>query len=434
MSAFREHKIASLPGEIENPPIKDIDFKGRKDAKCARFFSEDQQYKVEFSYYVGADWIPGSEGKHFLHVQSKLNSAFDAKGVEQSDESHLVRIDVIKMLYDALSHNETLNHTHDLFEIKWEAPNISLPRSEDILSPLLIVQYLMLVRDIVRKGLKKGYRKLDNNLNGKVKGKVLVSKTIKDNLLKNRSLQTWCTFEVFGTDITENQLLKKALTFSKAYLNGYSSHTSSQFQELFHFVQPAFQNVSEEVNPHEIKHLRFNSFYKEYQQATFLARLILKRFGYNIQTTQQKDTIDTPPHWIDMSKLFELYVLKLLKQKIGSSVEYHPRTYGNELDYLLIEKEKSVVIDAKYKSSYTKHIDHKDIRQVSGYARLTKIMEDVGLGDRLDNPPVLSCLIIYPDQSITGEEGQLPLDLLSVPIKGYVKMYKLGVKLPVQKK
>src|SRR5690606_22138269 len=125
-------------------------------------------------------------------------------------------------------------------------------------------------------------------------------------------------------------------------------------------IQPAFQDVSDDVDLHGVKHLKFNAFYKEYQEALHLAKLILQRFGYNINAINSQATIPTPPFWIDMSKLFELYVLGLLKEsdKHGSKIRYHPATDGNELDYLLVDGENSIVIDAKYKLGY-KFVSHE---------------------------------------------------------------------------
>lgn len=435
MTVFREHISSIIDFDLVDGKLPaNINFKGNKEAKCVSFSIADNQLHAKFSYYVGADWLPGQEGNKFIQVQSKLNTQFDKEGNEIGGVVALSNIDVLKMLFDALSEPETLKHANNLFEIKFDKRHIELPKINDLLSPLLIIQFLMIVRDIVRKGLKKGYYRTENNLYARVKGKVMVSKTIKNNILKNRNLDTFCSYEEYGLDIKENRLLKKALHFAKSYLTSISEINTSEVQQVIQYIEPSFQNVSEEISLHEIKHFHFNAFYKEYHQATLMAKIILKRFGYNLQDTQQKETINTPPYWIDMSKLFELYVLKLLKQKMGSILEYHPRTYGNELDYLLKKGKDSVVIDAKYKPSYGRYINHQDIRQVSGYARLTKILKVVGLEDQIDNPPVLSCLIIYPDQTILGDEGQLPSDLLSMPIKEYVKMYKLGVKLPIQKK
>ena len=115
------------------------------------------------------------------------------------------------MLFSALKHPEVAKHTEDLYEIKWKDSPIEISQQQDLLTPLLVVQYLSLVKEIVRKGLKKSYYKVERNLHAKVKGKVLISQTIKQNLLKNKPLHTYCSFDEFGLNNLENKLLKKAL-------------------------------------------------------------------------------------------------------------------------------------------------------------------------------------------------------------------------------
>ena len=176
-----------------------------------------------------------------------------------------------------------------------------------------MIQFLNQVKDIVKKGIKKSYYKVEKNLYAKVKGKVLVSQTIKQNHVKNKNLNTYCQYEQFGVDGLENRLIKKTLTFIRRYLSTYKSLGSEvYFQETFNFIQPAFEEVSEEVQLHNIKHFKFKPFYKNYEKAIELAKLILQRFSYNLNSIQDQETILTPPYWIDMSKLFELYVLEKL--------------------------------------------------------------------------------------------------------------------------
>ena len=167
-------------------------------------------------------------------------------------------------------------------------------------------------------------------------------------------------------------------------------------------------------------------FYKEYEQALYLAKLILRRFGYNISNTV-KDTIQSPPFWIDMTKLFELYVLGLLKDRFHNHVQYQYKYYGNELDYLLNNEDYQMVIDAKYKLKYMNGKYDEDIRQVSGYARLKKVYEALNK----ERGEVIDCLIIHPDQN--GLDHLLEVNLKNKPVKHYYDVYKLGVKLPLVK-
>jgi 5-methylcytosine-specific restriction enzyme subunit McrC len=116
-----------------------------------------------------------------------------------------------------------------------------------------------------------------------------------------------------------------------------------------------------------------------------------------------------------------------LKKKFGNQILYHPTTYGNELDFLFVKENYSVVIDSKYKPQYIGNSHpglHQDIRQVSGYARLKSIRKKAGVTD--DNI-LLKCLIIFPD--LNKQDDNLDFDDWQ-EVKQYEKVWKVGVSLP----
>lgn len=429
---YREHIKSVVKAPLEGKSLSDIVFLNSKEAKCARFFQESGLFHIECSYYVGADWFPHLENEWF-YVESKLNTRFDpTTGIELEpidEKKDLVEVDVLKMLFQALQEPEVRDHTQELFEIKFDTPWIPLNRKQDLISPLIMIQFLNLIKDIVRKGLKKSYYKVEKNLYAKVKGKVLVGQTIKQNLVKNKNLNTYCQYEEFGVNGIENRILKKALVYIRRYMTTFKGLSQEPFfQETFNYIQPSFQDVSEEVSLNDIKHLKFNPFYKNYEKAIDLAKLILQRFSYNLNTIQDQDTILTPPFWIDMSKLFELFVLGKLKEKFGNQILYHPTTYGNELDYLHVNGDDSAVIDAKYKPNYIydSHSGlHQDIRQVSGYARLKSIRKKAGV---INDNALLKCVIVFPD--LNKEDDYFDFDYWE-EVKQYEKVWKVGVRLPI---
>lgn len=374
--------------------------------------TDSEFYTIDTGYFIGLDWI--ETNKSALYVVPKLNN--DA-----------LEVDFITMLLSSLKHDGVSKEIDELFEVKWQMPTIQISQKQDLLTPFLVVEFLSLLKQIVRKGLKKSYYKVEHNLQGKVKGKVQVAKTIKQNLVKNKNLYTYCSFDEFGINNKENRLLKKALQFIKSYLPTYTQLTNKEvMQNTFNYINPAFAHVSDKIEITEIKHTKTNVFYKEYEQALYLAKLILRRFGYNISNTV-KDTIQSPPFWIDMTRLFELYILGLLKDRFHNEVAYQYKYYGNELDYLLNNEDYQMVIDAKYKLKYVNGKDDEDIRQVSGYARLKKVYEALNKqqGD------VIDCLIIHPDQN--GLDNLLDVNLKNKPVKHYYDVYKIGVKLPLVK-
>lgn len=387
---------------------------------CFRIYSdsETKTHAIANSYFVGVDWI--IEEKKAIYVQPKL------------DEYSQYETDYLQMLFSALKHEEVSKHTVELFEIKWDKPTIAITQQEDLLTPLLIVEFLTLVKQIVRKGLKKSYYKVENNLHSKVKGKVLISRTIKQNLVKNKPLHTFCSYDEFGFNGLENRLLKKALSFVERYLPTIKNlQTDNYTTEIFNYINPAFQFVSEEVSLYDVKNTKTNVFYKEYKEAIHLAKLILKRFGYNVSNTQEK-TINTPPFWIDMSKLFELYVYGKLKERfpLKNDVKYLFKTNYQELDFIIDSKLENyqMVVDAKYKPQYKEgNINKEDIRQVSGYSRMKSVYKELHKEDNYNQ--VIDCLIIYSDQGV-GRKDFANANFREETEDNYVQFYKIGIELP----
>ncbi len=259
----------------------------------------------------------------------------------------------------------------------------------------------------------------------------MVSQTIKQNVLKNKALTTSCSYDAFGFNIPENRILKMAQLFTGRYLAKLNmSEFNEYFKDALSFISPAFEEVQDEVLLSEVKHLRFNPFYKEYKKGIELAQLILKRFGYNISNTQKTGLIEVPPFWIDMSKLFELYVLGLLKDRFPGrkQVQYQFTSYWNYLDYLINTDQYKIVADAKYKQVYIDSFRNEDIRQVSGYSRLSSVYKELNIPVN----EVIDCLIIYPN----NEDGYVNFKEVSLideknKLNQYIKVYKLGVKLPI---
>lgn len=386
-----------------------------KDIDCFLLSEAVEGYQLETSYFIGVDWIV--EGEKVITVAPKLN--------EKATDHAPLEIDFIQMLFSAMIHPDVANQIDELYHIKWDAPSIEIEQKKDVLTPLLVIEYLSVLKLIVQKGLKKSYFPVTTNLNGRIKGKILIAQTVKKNRSRNNQLHTYCSYDEFGINNPENRLLKKALLLLKRYLPLYTEVFShSAIKNTLHYINPAFETVSSDIELTAIKQLKTNSFYKEYDRALRLAQMIIKRFGYNFSSTGQHK-ICTPPFWIDMSKLFELYVLGKLKDVYQNKVIYHFKTYGNELDYLINSEDAQMVIDAKYKPKWKTEVIHKDLRQVSGYARLTKTYTKLGK----TYPESIDCLIVYPDH-LNGLESFENASLKAHPVDRYQGIWKIGIKLP----
>lgn len=416
-----EHYTLAIDKDQVDEDLSSILFEGDKTKECVSISKADDDVRLSLSYYIGVDWLKSKSTA--IYVQPKLNK----EGI---------LTDYISMLLTAFQHADVAIHTHQLFEIKFDKPLIKIEQKQDNLTPLLVIQFLSLVKKIVKKGLKKSYYKIEKNLVGRMKGKVLVSSTIKHNLTKSKMLSNYCQYDEFGINNIENRLLKRTLVFVQRYLpsiKGFNAQTQAYLKDILAFINPAFRSISEKVTLREIQSPKTNPFYKEYEKALELSKLILKRFGYNLNNIEDCRIVEVPPFWIDMSKLFELYVLGLLKNRFGEKISYHVTTESNELDYLLNADKLQMVIDAKYKPQYkSDYIDKymtQDLRQVSGYARLKKVYKLLGLDEQ--EPKLIDCLVIYPDQE-NGCESLVKANLKKCEIDQYVGVYKIGVRLPLQ--
>jgi 5-methylcytosine-specific restriction enzyme subunit McrC len=444
---YWEHRTDKLEKAKFNNGLqpKSKHFGTSKDKYCFQISSPDPNtYGLQAGFYIGVDWLV--ENHTAIVVAPKLDTRRETVVQEENDNPDIelddepkeqptakepVSVDYHAMLRLCLDTDYLYKEIDDLVHIDWMAKEVPIPQSQDWLSPLLIVKFLNVLKAIVRKGLKKSYYQTTKSLTGKIKGKILVGQNIKQNVLKNRLTQALCRYEEFGIDSLENRLLNKAFGFAHSYLDNNKNlfgNNKTHFAELVAFCRPAFESVGNKVKVSDIKNYKPNPFFKEYKEGIQLAKLILKRYAYTIANTAKKE-ITTPPYWIDMPKLFELYVYGFLKKKYPKAKEltYHLTTYGNELDFLINSGNTQMVVDAKYKPVYLYGKNHNDIRQVAGYARLRKVYKEL---DRKDDQ-LIDCLIIYPSGFLAKGESIVEFDLqVMKQIDDYVSVYKYGIKLP----
>jgi len=435
-----------------------------KDYYCYNYEISENKITLRSDYFVGIDWLTKDR---FICVEPKLNMAvsnnFDKLSSISDDisQEEIIKLDekvaleisnssytndadiklvqevnVVKMLLKIMSHKDIANESHNLLLVDWEAPKIEINQKQDLLSPFLIVKFLKLLQGIAKKGLKKSYYKVQENLPSRIKGKIIVSQQIKQNVLKNKLTSTVCEYQEYGENSIENRFLKKVYMFCSQYVeNNKYYFLNSNISWIINYIQPIFQTISSSVNVEGIKHLKYNPFYSDYKETIMIGQLILKRFSYNItNTTAQR--IATPPFWIDMPKLFELYVYAFFIENnpklSAENFNYQFSTNGNSLDFLISHSKTKIVVDTKYKLKYNYSQIHEDIRQVAGYARLKKVRNTLGLSDSNEEIP---CLIIYPFPSnVTDNTITLNIDdLLSKASKvdAYNNVYKLGIHLPI---
>lgn len=365
------------------------------------------------SYFIGVVRLSKTRA---IYVEPKVNS-----GEAETD--------YFSMTQNILENPELARYTSDLINIDWESEPVALQQKQDILTPLLIARFMAVVKALVKKGVKKSYYRVQRNLSAKVKGKILVNQTLSQNTFKNKTLHTYCEFEEYGVNTTENKLIKMGLEFCRKYATHSNvSKNYSFITTALDFTMPFFSDVIGQIKPEEIKEYRNSPFYQEYDEAIKLSKIIVRRFGYNIANVVSEQITLTPPFQIDMSLLFELYVGSYLIQKYPGKIHYQfgaarGESYYGRPDYLYFGA-TPLIIDTKYKLKYNESnywID--DIRQIAGYARDKRII--ARLGHKTNEVP--KCLIIYPksrtlpDQTQVGENS----------VEQFSEFYKLAVTLPL---
>ena len=379
--------------------------------------------RFTLSYYIGADWLDPDQTCPIV-VRPKL-------------EDNKKTIDFQSMLM-VCAEDEKVNREHsldELFHVDTTSKRIAVDKDGvfDRIEPLLIVLFLQLVSSILRKGgLRKDYIQEEDNLRGIIKGKVLFSKHIKSNLSRGRKDLAFCRYQEYSIDCPDNRVIKKALLICSKKMSSIQTwgKNAASLNKLLRYCLPAFENVSTDISISQIKSLRVNPVFKQYKTTIPLAKMIIEGNSHLITDAKSEDNtkVLVPPFRIDMSRLFERYVYHLLCKKYNNVRFQIARGHGNIMDFC--KPDEHLVIDTKYKTKWSEGIDHDNVRQLAGYARLIGYRADSQALDASDDV-ICPCLIIYPD-IVTGVEGfnnEKLLDDANRVIE-YLEFYKIGVNLP----
>lgn len=443
---FQEHSTPLEDSEknlsdSEKDEIRKLEFKSLPDdymGEPAYLGISLANNKLQTNYYIGATWL--LENQVAAVVVPKIEN-----------------IDYLKMFSDALSVNtkNESDYFSKYYGIEWDKPEIQIDSSLNILTPLIVIHYISVLKKLATRGLKKGYVYRQENLQSKVKGHILFQKQFRKNIINKREDKIFCGFQEYTDDIPENRLLKKALLFSERAINNYESLKEQEiYNQLCIDIKKLlvkFENVSEKIETYEIKSFKFNKLFSEYTEAIKVAKTILRRFDYSIEKTRTQKENSVLPFWIDMPRLYELYVYKQLNESYpNGDVQFQVEGYyKTKVDYII--KSKHLILDAKYKPKYEKSQSGiiGDIREICGYARDAKILNKLGMENKNE---VVKCVILYPtisSKDSTSEEleeldkepanesenKQNELDFSiqgnkAEKIKGFIDFYKLKIDLP----
>ena len=370
---------------------------------------------LQASYFIGVDWL---DDAHAITVLPNVEN-----------------LDFLKMWNAALRFSPSSEYLGKFYGIGFDKPKIRIEARYDMLSPLLILHFLKSMETLVGHQLRKGYVAQQDNLHMKVKGRVLIGKQIRKNVMRQKATDNWCEYSVFCDDIQENRILKKALILSERYLNATRSlytHSSGLLMRAeLKKCLTVFSGVSELEDNRILSYRRLGKLYRDYDEPLRLARLLIRRLDFSAESGGKY--LDVFPFWIDMSRLFEVYVYEQLTKAYGKSILFQVEGYGSTaVDF--VKKDEKLIIDTKYKPSYIDESDTSaiihDVRQLSGYARDKRILKAMEVEDE----SVLPCVIIYPDADNRDDiAGELPLLKRCSPVKGFRDIWKMPVRVPLVK-
>ena len=326
------------------------------------------------TYVIGAQWVD-DEHTMPLVVTTKYGCG---------------NIDFLRMFSTCFNSGIEPEEFSKIYDVDIDQPRIKAPELTSVLSPLIVVHFLSVVKEIVKRGLKKNYINREYNLN-KVKGRVMVYKNERTNIMKKRYDKVYCNFQEYSVNTPENRLIKKALLFSRQILQNMAISDSLQsLQQTVSGYLSAFCDVNEQIEVWEVKSIKHNKIFKEYNEAIRLAQMILRRYDYNITNITTTENEYCPVFWMDMSLLYEHYVLGLLREAYGDRIEYQAKGYTGYPDFIC--HEPKVVMDTKYIPRFEQdNIDVSIVRQLCGYARDRRLFKTAPS----ENIP---CIVIYPKE------------------------------------
>ncbi|MGL6106542.1 5-methylcytosine restriction system specificity protein McrC [Romboutsia sp.] len=177
------------------------------------------------------------------------------------------------------------------------------------------VLYINLLTEICKRNLMGKMQKHEENLTGKVKGKIMFNKNINSNLVRGRKDRIYCQYQVYSIDILENQILKYGLYKAKKIINEFFREISSDIKRNIAYCEKALENVTfRKISLQEINISKVSGFYSNYKQALKFAKMLIE--GVSIDAYGNVKKVCVTPYAINMQKLFEFYIRKVIKNEI----------------------------------------------------------------------------------------------------------------------
>ena len=378
-------------------------------------FDPNPDYDGFWSYFrIGAEWLDNDQTESII-VLPKIQ-----------------KIDFIEMFMTCLKSSQLEDNFSNIYDIDLESKPIKSNVLNSILSPLLIVQYLLIVKQISDRGLRKGYVFKEDNLN-KVRGRINFRKNEILNIRTAHKERVYCKYNEFSVDYSENRYLKRALIIASDMISLMEDHKSySTLKALSNQCLSAFSDVSDSYEDYKF-FTRNNKLFKEYDDALRFAKMIIRK--EEMAVNSNKSNFDLVPVFrIDMALLFEHYVLAKLRDNFGFKHIIYQRNAGKQFipDFLITKGDLKVIADAKYIELYENSAYAKGeyIKQLCGYARDKRILKSLNVDcNDEERIPIVPCTLIYP----TIEKNNVNINLLPPEanrVNHIIKFNTTSIKIP----
>lgn len=363
-------------------------FKDEKKDLAPRHLGIDGELKA--GYYIGVCWVK-LEGKESISVQVLPKKFDDTKK----------KIDYIRLFATALEVDsfEEAEYFSGYYSIDFEESPVEVSSDENLITPLLLFHYLTLLTHLSKKGLRKGYVHREENLQSKVRGRISFIHNLRKNVLNKRENRNCCKFQEYTVDTPENRFLKKALLVAESQLKNIPLKSCEELFRRLGCIKSAFFEVSDDFSESRRMKVSPNKLYPHYAEAVRVAEMILRYFDRDMNGSSSQ-VHSVRPFCIDMSRLYEMYVLHLLKKAYPGKIHFQVKgSHWTQVDFIKTGEDEKIILDAKYKPRYEKGdrgiVD--DVREISGYARDNKILKILGWNPAAEKGKYLpDCVIVYP--------------------------------------
>ena len=208
--------------------------------------------------------------------------------------------------------------------------------------------------NLIKRGLLKSYVEHEENM-PYLKGKLVIKHQIVNDM--HKKLQFYCEYDELEFDNIENRILLDTLILCEKIVksNTLKRHLFIQIQQLNRLVQKipiSISDIERVMNSYNMQNLH-------YKNAHSLCKLIKE--NVSISDIYEGNTSFAIPFFLDMNKIFEDFVTKLLQEYYSGlfvDVQIRKRAwvYGNKKhdmipDLLLTDENKKIkkIIDVKYK-------------------------------------------------------------------------------------